>query len=296
MAGAANLYEARALWKDPNAEVHRRCLAARANGLLGKHGPSRSAEGVEDDDSPLGRARLHGTRDAERRREAEGLLQEREAAVEKMRQLGAGSIAEVAAILQDSSAPPDRRVAAAAVLGGFRQRDAVEALVEALAEGQQDLSWTCMDALRKIGSLRGSRRLIEIARGRYPLWARREAVYTLWWMREMRAEPLFIQLSGSVATQEECIRDMATEALGNSPSRPRSQRALARQLFDPSPSVRYAALCACPYDPPGFLRRALVAKLDDLGKVDDSRVIAKLAAEILAEKRRRRATSAPSAA
>lgn len=290
MAGAANMDEARALWKDPNTEVHRRCLAARANGLLGKHGPSWLAEGAEDDDSPLGRARRHGTRDAERRREAEGLLQEREGAAEKMRQLGAGSIAEVAAILQDSSAPLERRVAAAAVLGGLRRWDAVEALVEALAEGHQLLSWTCMRALVDIGSLRGSRRLIEIARGKYPLPARQEAIYTLWQLDELRAEPLFIQLCGAVDTEEEYVRDMATEALGNTCFRPRTQRALAERLFDPSPSIRYAALCACSLmNPrcgsshafPGIIRRALIAKLDDPDSVDGDRVIAELAARLL---------------
>jgi hypothetical protein len=57
--------------KSPATDIHRRCLAARANGLLGKHGPSWLAEGVEDDDSPLGRVRRHGTHDAQRRREAE---------------------------------------------------------------------------------------------------------------------------------------------------------------------------------------------------------------------------------
>ena len=40
MAAAADVAAARALWKNPSAPVHRRCLAARAIGLLGKHGPS----------------------------------------------------------------------------------------------------------------------------------------------------------------------------------------------------------------------------------------------------------------
>src|SRR5450755_4756684 len=70
MAGVPDVATARALWKDPSTELHRRCLAARANGLLGKHGPSWLVEGVEDDESPLGRARRHGTRDAQRRRDA----------------------------------------------------------------------------------------------------------------------------------------------------------------------------------------------------------------------------------
>lgn len=286
MAGAADVAAARALWRDPSADVHRRCLAARAIGLLGEHDASWLAEGMKDDGSPLERARWRGMMDAQRRRDPEG----REGTAEKMRQLGAGSIAEVMAILQDSSAASDRRIAAADVLGGFRQRDAVDALIETLAEGEVNLSWACMRALVDIGSLRRGRRLIEIARGEYPLPARQEAIYTLWQMDEARAEPLFIHLSGAVETEEEDLRDMATEALGNTCFRPRTQRALAERLFDPSPSIRYAALCACSLmNPrcgsshafPGIIRRALIAKLDDPDSVDGDRVIAELAARLL---------------
>jgi HEAT repeat protein len=180
--------------------------------------------------------------------------------------------------------PSEQRITAASVLGGLRCRDALDALIETLAEGELYLSNACMWALLKIRSRRGSRRLIEIARGKYPLAARQEAIYTLWWLRELRAEPLFIHLCAGVDTEEEYTRDMATEALGNTSKRLRSQKALAARLFDPSPSVRYAALCVCPYVLPGFLRRALVAKLEDPDRVDDNRIIAKLAAEILGDK------------
>ena len=143
----------------------------------------------------------------------------------------------------------------------------------------------CMWALTGIGSRRGARRLIEIARGNYPLQARQEAVYTLWWLREFRAEPLFIRLCSALDTEEEYTRGMATEALGNTSHRLASQRALAARLFDPSVSVRYSALCACSGVPshafPDFLRRALVAKLSDTDRVDDDRVIAELAAQVL---------------
>jgi hypothetical protein len=289
MVGAADVAAARALWKDPTTEVHRRCLAARANGLLGKHGPSWLAEGVEDDNSPLGRARRHGTRDAERRRKAESREREKEAAAEKMHQLDAGSITEVLAILQDTSAPSERRIAAAAILGALRCRDAVHPLIEALAEGESNLSWACTRALLDIRSRRGARRLMQIVRGKSPLSARQEAIYTLWQLDELRAEPLFLHICAAVDREEEYTRDMATEALGNTALRPRTQRALAERLFDPSPSIRYAALCACsrmnrnygPCEFPGFLRRALEAKLDDPDRVDDNRIIAELAAELL---------------
>jgi HEAT repeat protein len=284
MAGAADVAEARTLWKDPNTPVYRRCLAARANGLLEKHGPSWMVEGadMDDHDSPLARARDHGTSDAHRRQEAERRLREREEAAAKMRELGAGSVSEVVAILQDRSHSPEKRITAAAVLGGLKCRDAVRPLIETLAEGHQMLSWTCMDALTRIGSRRHARRLMEIVRGDYPLPARQEAVYTLWRLREVRAEQLFIHVGAAVEKEEWYTRDMATEALGNTCGRPASQIALFKRLFDPCVSVRYAALCACPsHSMLECLRRAIEAKLSDPDRVDDHRVIAELAAQIL---------------
>jgi len=288
MAGAADVAEARKLWKDPATEVHRRCIAARANGLLGKHGPSWLAEGVEDDDSPLGRARRHGTRDAQRRRKAEERASTIEKAAERMRQSGIGSVEESIRVLQDTGAPRERRIACATALGELWQRNAVAALIEALAEGEFDLSHACMRALLDIRSRRGARRLIEIAGGQYPLAARQEAIYALWHLDERRAEPLFLRICAAVDIEEWYTRDMATEALGNTALRARSQRALAERLFDPSPSIRYAALCACSrmnrncgQEFPDFIRRAIEAKLSDPDRVDDNRVIAALAAQLL---------------
>jgi len=202
--------------------------------------------------------------------------------------LGASSLSDVIGILQDRSESTERRVEAATVLRGLKCRDAVGPLIEALAEGQQELSWMCMSALTAIGSRRGARRLIQIGGGNHSLHARQEAIYTLWHLRELRAESLFIRVSSAVDAEEEYTRDMATEALGNTCLRQPSQRALSQRLFDPSVSVRYAALCACSilhlqpsYEYPGFLRKALEAKLSDPARVDDSRVIAELAAQLL---------------
>ena len=284
MAGAADVDAARALWKDPATPTHRRCLAARAVGFLGKHGPSWKVEGVEDDCSPLGRARRHGARDAERRKEVEDQFQQREVAVAKMTELALASIPEVIRLLQNRSETLKRRIVAAQVLEGFRCREGVDALIETLAEGDQRLSWQCMWALTRIESRRGARRLIEIARGPYPLPARQEAINTLWQLNESRGEQLFIRLSAAVETEDWYTRDMATEALGNSWRRPRSQRAIAERLFDPCVSVRYAALCACRgvnAETLPSLRHALEAKLSDPEKVDDNRVIAVLAADRL---------------
>jgi len=243
-------------------------------------------EGVDQDDheSPLARARNHGTRDALRRRQAEQRSLEQQEAENKMRQLDARSPAEVIGILQNRSENAERREAAAAILGGLKCRDGVETLIEALAEGQARLSWLCMSALIEIGSRRHGRRLIEIVRGNYPLPARQEAIYTLGHLGDKRAEQVFIQVAGSLDSEEEYTRDMATEALRNTWWRHSTQRALAERLFDPSVSVRYAALCACGMVDShtlSCLRLALEAKLSDPAKVDDNRVIAELAAQAL---------------
>jgi hypothetical protein len=214
-------------------------------------------------------------------------MREEEEAAGKMRQLGAGSVADAIRIVRDRSESPERREAAAAVLGGLRYRDAVSPLIEVLSEGQEKLSSMCKWAIATIGSRRHARKLMDIVRGDYPLPARQQAIHAPWQLRELRAEPLFIQASAALDTEEEYTRDMATEALGNTWQRLRTQRALAARLFDPSIPVRYAALCACsmmcaqPYAFPDFLRRALVAKLADPAKVDDNRVIAELAARLL---------------
>ena len=190
-------------------------------------------------------------------------------------------------MLEDKSTPSERRQAAAEILGALRSRVGVRALIEVLGEGQPQLSWSCMHALTLINSRRAARKLMVIVRGKYPLAARQEAIYALWQLGETRAAPLFIRVSAAVETEDEYTRDMATEALGNTWWRPATQRTIAARLFDPSASVRYAALCACscmhpqPYRFPDFLRRALVAKLDDPDRVDDDRVIATLAAKLL---------------
>ena len=287
MAGVADVAAARVLWEEPSAPVHTRCLAARAIGLLSKDGPEPLRLDVDDDDSPLSRAWRHGIRDANRRNMAELPSQHEQEAVVKMRQLGTGSIAEVILLMQNRSEILERRESAAFILAGFRCRDAVEPLIEVLSEGDQKLSWMCMSALTAIRSRRHARQLMNIVRGNYPLPARQEAIYTLWHLQELRAEQLFIRVSAAVDNEEEYTRDMATEALGNTARRRQSQKALAARLFDPSVSVRYAALCALttifpqPYAFPDFLRRAIEAKLTDPDKVDDNRVIAKLAAQLL---------------
>ena len=288
MAGANDLAAAASILQDAGAPVHGRCLAARALGLLGDDSARVQLDGCDPrDESPLGRACYRAYGEWFRRRDAERRITAKQTARETMRHLGVDSPAGVLAMLRDRSTPSERREAAAAALGGSRWREAVATLINVMAEGQPSLSWTCMKALTDIGSRCGARRLIAIARDNYPLSSRQEAIYTLWQLREVRAESLFIRLGAALDSEEEYTRDMATEALGNTSRRLMSQRALAERLFDPSPSVRYAALCACsmmrpqPFPFPGFLRRALIAKLEDPAKLDEDRVIAVAAAQLL---------------
>jgi HEAT repeat protein len=285
MAGAADVDAAAAFWRDASTPVRQRCMAARALGLLGNHGPKWRVEGVDDDESPLGRARRHGCADFQRRRLAEIRAHQKEDSLERMRQLGAQSVTDVIRLLLDRTVELEKRIAAAIVLRALRSRDAVDALTQVLIEGQPNLSNACAHALVAIGSRSVSRRLMRIVRGKYPLAARQEAIYTLWQLWETRSEQLFIRLCGSLDNEEEYTRELATEALGNTAWRLRTQKAIRERLFDPSVSVRYSALCACGRTNrhvfPEFLRQALQAKLNDPEKVGDDRVIAHLAAEVL---------------
>ncbi len=104
----------------------------------------------------------------------------------------------------------ERRITGAAILGGLRCRNAVHTLIEALAEGKSNLTWTCMRALLDIRSRRGARRLMQIVRGKYLRPARQQAINTLWQLDELRAEPLFLHICAAVETEEEYTRDMTT--------------------------------------------------------------------------------------
>jgi HEAT repeat protein len=212
-------------------------------------------------------------------------LTNKEDSLEKMRQLGAQSVADVIRSLLDRNIELQKRIAAASVLGGLRCRAGLNALVQVLIEGQPNLSNACAHALIAIASRSVSRRLMRIVSGKQPLVARQESMYALWQLGETRSEQLFIRLSSSLDTEEEYTRGMATEALGNTAWRLRTQKAIRERLFDPEVSVRYSALCACSlinwHVFPECLRQALEAKLNDSERVDDDRVIAQAAAELL---------------
>lgn len=254
-------------------------------GLLGEHGQDWRAEDVREDWSPLNRARLRGARDALKHRLWEIHSQRKQESLKNLQQLGAESIDDVIRLLRYTAGQKENRAIAAFVLGGLKVGSGVDALIDVLAEGEEPLSNACAHALIEIGSRRGSRRLTRIVRGKYPPAARREALYVLRDLGETRTQSLFIQLCGALDTEDEVMRDMATEGLGNTVRRLRSQRALSERLFDASVSVRCAALCACsrygrPFNLPGFLLDALNAKLTDPDKLNEHEVIAQYASEI----------------
>lgn len=230
----------------------------------GQHGPRWRVEGVDDDESPLGRARRHGCADFQRRRLAEIRAHQKEDSLEKMRQLGAQSVADVIRLLLDRTIGFEKRIAAASVLGSLRCRAGLDAIVQVRIEGQQNLSSACAHALIEIGSRTISRRLMRIVRGKYPLAAPRKLSTHSGSFG--RREQLFIRLCGSLDNEEEYTRELATGALGNTAWRLRTRKAIRERLFAPSVSLRYSALCACGRTNrhvfPEFLRQALQAKAE----------------------------------
>lgn len=283
--GASDLDAARAILLNSSQSEHRRCLAARALGLLGGKDVLDVLRAVNPrDESALASACTHAMADWVRRGFADISAQDRDKALLEIENAGRPSPQQLIAWLRDRKLPVEKRIAAAEILGGLRCREAVPAFCEALAEGEPNLIWRCGHPLRDMQCRSATKPLIAIAKGNHPLLARQEAIQTLWFLRDARAESALIRISRSIESEEEYTRDRATEALGSTNRRKASQRAIADRLFDPSVSVRFAALCACPsYQPlPEFLHRALKAKLQDPGRVDEYRVIAEEAANILA--------------
>ncbi|MBN8731134.1 MAG: HEAT repeat domain-containing protein [Acidobacteria bacterium] len=283
--GASDLDAARAILLDSSQSEHTRCLAARALGLLGgKEVLDELREVNPRDESALASACIHAMADWVRRGFADISAEARDKALLEIENAGAPSLQRLIASLRDRALPVEERITAAEILGGLRCREAVPAFCEALAEGEPNLIWRCGHPLRDMQCRSATKPLIAIAKENHPLLARQEAIQTLWFLRDARAESALIRISRSIESEEEYTRDRATEALGSTNHRKASQRAIADRLFDPSVSVRFAALCACPSDQPlpEFLHRALVAKLTDPDRVDEHRVIAQVAANILA--------------
>lgn len=129
LAGLADVAAARDIWKDPNAPVSQRCLSARALGLLAEHGAQWMVAGVEEDDSPLDRARIRAQDDVACRLSAERRGREIEEGVAKMGQLGVASQGDVIAILRERAETPPKRQTAV-----FRGR-ACEQLPASAASG-----------------------------------------------------------------------------------------------------------------------------------------------------------------
>lgn len=126
MAGATSLADAASLLSDGSTSLHRRSLAARALGLSGDEAALQILNANDPgDDSPLGRACHRAIGDSFEQHGAEDLERRKQGALASMRQLEANSVEEIARILQDKSAPVERRQAAAEVLGGLRSGDGV---------------------------------------------------------------------------------------------------------------------------------------------------------------------------
>jgi hypothetical protein len=283
--GAPDLDTARLILFDSSQPEHTRCLAARGMGLLGGKEVLDVLRAVNPgDDSALASACTHAMADWERRGFADISVLDRNKALLEIENAGRPSTQQLIAWLRDRTLPVEKRITAAEILGGLRCREAVPAICEALAEGERNLTWRCGHLLRDMQCRSATKPLIAIAKGNHPLIARQEAIQTLWFLRDARAESTLIRISRSIESEEEYTRDRATEALGSTNHRKASQRAIADRLFDPSVSVRFAALCACPsyQSLHEFLRRALEVKLHDPDRVDEHRVIAETAANILA--------------
>lgn len=202
-----------------------------------------------------------------------------------MKQSGCSSMRELIEVLRDPSQTSDLREEAARVLGHSKCREALGALSYGLDDPVPEIALASAWALQGMQSRSATKPLLRVIRGRgqYSDRLRLEAIVAMWEIGDQRAEADLIRVSSAVGIEDEYARDRATEALSRTIHRRKSQRAIAARLFDPSPLVRYSALCACGGlgRPPEFLLRAVTAKLDDPDRIDDHRVIATQAANRL---------------
>lgn len=102
------------------------------------------------------------------------------------------------------------------------------------------------EAARRIGSLgfrRATRPVMRVVREAAEPGRRAAALHALWLLGDRRATPLLLRVATDKTASEEEVR-IALEALGAGSMRLPVQRTLANRLGDPSPAVRYSALCA----------------------------------------------------
>ncbi len=185
--------------------------------------------------------------------------------------------------LRGSGESADSRAAAASGDKEERRAESIPALIDELAQGDLFQAWAASEALIAIGSRRHGRRLVGLLRRDYPQHVRQAAIYAIWLLGETRGEQALIRI-GDDLSENDTLRLMAVEALGNTCTREPSQRALARFVSDPSLNVRYSALCALSGTwkrLPDFLVSALSERLDDTASLYDEGDVARLARGIL---------------
>jgi HEAT repeat protein len=111
-----------------------------------------------------------------------------------------------------------------------------------LAEGPD--YWNDAQRLGQLGAKSATRPLMRVVRESAEPDRRAAVLHALWMLFDARATDLFLRVGADQVGATEGERIIAVEALGISAHRPFIQLALARSLGDPSPMVRYSALCA----------------------------------------------------
>ncbi|MFN0105942.1 MAG: HEAT repeat domain-containing protein [Bryobacteraceae bacterium] len=167
-----------------------------------------------------------------------------------------------------------------------RPADSVEELLRGVRADPDRLSfWECGQRIGQMRARRATRELISIVRETTEFERRAAALHSLWLLDDPRATDVCLLLAADWEGETEHTRLIAVEALGISIHRPYVQRAVARYLSDPLPTLRYSALCATgrlygrPMGP--VLRAALESATGDSASVYKEGDIAALARKIL---------------
>lgn len=172
--------------------------------------------------------------------------------------------------------------------GKRTDRTELEPLLAALASATEPLEF--WEAAKQIGYLKfrqATRPVKRIVMEAADADRRAAGLHALWLLGDRRATPLLLRVAADRAASEN-ERMIAVEALGVSAGEPYVQTQLSRYLVDPSPMVRYSALCAagaawaCGERIGQELRHALQRATLDPTAVYEDGDIARFAAQLLA--------------
>ena len=173
-------------------------------------------------------------------------------------------------ICESANQPLANRFEQILLLGEYRSREAVPALVRLLDEGPDEIRLASTDALKDIGSRVATKPLCRILKRHPSLLARELASIILFTLADRRAEKVLGQVLKNKG-ETEYLRGRAAQALGMLHPQNKSVPMLIGGLSDPSTEVRFSSICALSFTHGRRVSTSVITALERLTK--DSAVL-----------------------